>query len=778
MRSPGGHGQLPPNEIVTRWNNTLNTGEVVLNTTSAPEDALLSSFPDWMAPRLKDALRNMGIDKPYAHQVTAWNHLHSGKHTVVATPTASGKTICYTVPVVNRILADPEATALFLFPTKALARDQEKAIGALLQGVDSGAVVAPYDGDTPSDARREIRTKARLIVSNPDMLHMGILPHHSDWANFFSGLSFVVIDELHMYRGVFGAHVSNVIRRLLRVARFYGANPTFAACSATIANPSELAEKVVGQNVQTVSKSTAPKGPRTLAIFNPATIDEETGVRRSNLKETARLSADLVRMGLQTLVFCQSRRSVELVLTYLRERIASSGLDPKRVKGYRGGYLPTVRREIESLLANGHLDAGVATNALELGIDIGSLDAVVMGGYPGTIAGFHQRAGRAGRTFAPSLALLVASADPVDQFLAKNQSYLLEKSPEQALTEPDNVEVLLAHLKCAIFELPIDITEPFANLELEESAVALDCLIEEGDVALSNGRVHWVGESYPASRVSLRSISGKRIVVEESDSETLIAEVDERTAKSELHEGAIYMADGQTYFVEKLDLPAERALVAAVSPTYYTRPHRTIGVTIIDKGDDKSLGGAEMTRGNLNIKESISGFKKVRFKTHENLGFEPLTLPPDEMETDGAWLTPSPNLLGILEQFPKAILMDGFNGVGYALHQVASLHLMCDQRDLAFTVQNTGEDPSNLESAGSLYLYDTHVGGVGLSHRAYDRIDEILMDSRQLIDSCQCKEGCPSCIGPTGKNESDPEKSVKTAAMALLGGILGLRRIK
>ncbi|MCP4680502.1 MAG: DEAD/DEAH box helicase [Deltaproteobacteria bacterium] len=768
MRSPDYRAGDWPRTVIQRWSERRTTGEIVANMTSVPGEGETAPFPKWLLPQTENALRQAGIDAAFSHQVAAWEGLVQDRNVVVATPTASGKTLCYNVPIINRLLKDSESRALYVFPTKALSRDQEVAIRSLAAraGVEAGIYV--YDGDTPADERRLARRDARILITNPDMLHMGILPHHARWSAFFAGLSTVVIDELHAYRGVFGSHVANVIRRLVRVAGFYGANPGFAACSATIANPRELAEAMVGMPFELVEKSGAPTGPKTFAVYNPEVVDSERGIRRSALKEASGLAGNLVAAKLTTLVFCQSRRGVEIVLRYLRDRVASSGRDPERVRGYRGGYLPTVRREIETSLQKGELDAVVATNALELGIDIGSLDAVVMAGYPGTIAALRQRAGRAGRRQGPSLAVLVATSNPLDQFLAREPKYLTETSPERALIQPDNVDILLAHLGCAAFELPFDANGKFGGLSVADTEAVLSHLAEQGVVSFSRDRFYYVGDSYPAGEVSLRNVAAGRVVVIDQKKGEPIAEVDRRAARIEVHEDAIYLSEGRTFFVENLDLDEGVAQVNEVEPVYYTTAHCEVDVRIVEELGQRSLTGGEVANGEVCVTESVIGFKKVRFNTHENLGYGQVSLPSEEMETEATWLTISSSLENLLKEYKGSRLMRGLDGLGYAVHQIASLRLMCDPHDLAFVVQGGmgGVAPS-------LFFYDTHVGGVGLSERAFEDIEPILQDARRLVDGCSCVQGCPSCVGPFEEAAAD----VKTVAVALVRGLVGLREV-
>jgi DEAD/DEAH box helicase domain-containing protein len=747
---------------VAAWHESL-PGELAAEVTAIGRPAALAPWPAELDPRLVRGLKELGVAAPYSHQAAAWELLARGRDVVVATPTASGKSLCYHVPVIDAVLKDPAARALYVFPTKALARDQEASLVRLFEAADAYPKVAVYDGDTPIDARRAAKREARVIITNPDMLHTGILPHHASFAPFFGGLKYVVIDELHQYRGVFGSHVANVVRRLRRVAAFHGAAPRVAACSATIGNPAELAAAVLGGPATAIVESGAPEGPRTMVVYNPEIVDPAMGVRRSALKVAARLAADLVAAGVTTLVFCQTRRGVEVTLRYLRARLLAAGRSPDRARGYRGGYLPQLRREIESALREGALDAVVATNALELGIDVGGLDAVVMAGYPGTIAATHQRAGRAGRRREPSLAVLVARSDPLDQFLAREPRFLLESSPERALVAPDNVEILLPHLKCAAFELPFAAGEGFGPLVAGDTAAALDCLVEEGDVTRARGAYHFIGASYPAAEVGLRSVGGQRVVASDVVTGEVVAEVDPRAASLELHEQAVYQHEGAIYLVERLDLGAGRADLRPVVPIYYTIAVADVLLRVVGMHGERALGGgAAAFEGDVSVREEISAYKKVRFDTNESLGYGAVSLPPVELETEAMWIVPG-------EAAARAVGRDalalGLTGIGHALHQIVALRLMCDPRDLAAAVQAAPESESL-----ALYVYDAHAGGVGLSSRAFGSVPDLLEDTGRLVSGCPCADGCPSCVGPRGE-EDVPWKGLTVALLrALVAG--------
>jgi len=750
------------------WKRDPTSGEIAVEVTEIGRKGEPVEFPPWLPERLVEALRAVGVDAPWSHQLRTWELLAAGRNAVVATPTASGKTLCYNAPVLERLLRDPGARALYVFPTKALARDQEAAIRDLARraGVDARPVV--YDGDTPPQVRRDARSAARILITNPDMLHVGILPHHASWASFFAGLAFVVVDELHQYRGVFGSHVANVLRRLRRVAEFHGADPRFAACSATIRNPRELAEALFEARFEPITDGGAPAGPRSFLAISPQVVDPARGIRCSAIETATRLTADLVREGIVSLLFSQTRQGVEVALRYLRERLEREGRDPERVRGYRGGYLPSLRREIEAALRGGEVDAVVATNALELGIDVGELDAVVLAGYPGTIAALRQRAGRAGRRRGASLAVLVARSTPLDQFLVREPAFLLESSPERALVQPDNVEILLSHLACAAFELPLRDGERFGGLDPGDTLAALECLAEEGRLSRSGGSYHYVHEVYPAGEVGLRDVDGETIVALDVASGEVLAEVDLRAARRELHEQAVYQHEGRAWVVEALDLEAGQARLRPAEPPYYTVPVSHVGLEILELREERALGsaGGKVGAGDVRVTEEITAFKKIRFRTHESLGFGEVDLPPRSMETQAMWLVPARGP-------QREELARGLEGLGIALAQVASLRLMCDPRDVATAVQQapTPDGATGSAIAPALYLYDAHPGGVGLSERSFVDAEQIVADAARLVLGCPCDRGCPSCVGPAPEGDRG---EVKRLAAAIATAFVGL----
>src|SRR3954463_880417 len=566
--------------------------------------ASFAPYPDGTDERLIGALAGRGVHQLYTHQAEAFAHVLGGRNVVTITPTASGKTLCYNAPVLNAIPQDASTRALYLFPTKALAQDQLAELHALSETVTHGSDleigVFTYDGDTPADARRAIRGKAHVVLSNPDMVHSGILPHHPRWAKLFENLRYVIIDELHAYRGVFGSHLANIIRRLHRVCRHYGSNPVFICSSATIANPKQLAERLTGQPFELVQKNGAPRGEKFFLFVNPPVVNAQLGIRRSYLAESRRVALEFLRHNLQLILFAQSRLSVEILTTYLKDAFHGPPGAADVVRGYRGGYLPNRRREIERGLREGQVRAVISTNALELGIDIGALDVAVLAGYPGTIAATWQRAGRAGRRASRSAAVMVASSAPLDQFVVRNPSYFFDASPERALIDPDNLHILVDHIKCAAFELPFRASEPFGRSAHDVQQV-LAILSEQGlvhrtgpagdlDNPSDEGQWTWTSESYPADAVSLRSVSSDNFVIVDTTHEPhVIGETDFTSGPATLHPKAIYIVEGTLYQVKKLDFEGRKAYVRQIDCDYYTDAITNSRVTIIDTFSDPAV---------------------------------------------------------------------------------------------------------------------------------------------------------------------------------------------
>jgi DEAD/DEAH box helicase domain-containing protein len=722
-------------------------------------------FPGELGVGLGSALRERGIQELYVHQREAWEAVQARRNVVIATPTASGKSLCFHLPVLDALARDPNATALYLYPTKALARDQEQALRALAHdaGIEVGAAV--YDGDTPGDARRSTRESARILMTNPDMLHAGILPQHAAWARLFQSLRFVVVDELHTYRGVFGSHVAHVLGRLSRVAQFHGAAPMFLGATATIGNPAEHAARLFGVEndaLALVDRSGAPHGERRLFVYNPPVVNAELGIRESYLKASVRLTVALLKAGVRTLLFGQSRNAVEIMLKYLRDRftehphqsIHGDPITVDSIVAYRGGYLPEMRRGVERGLREGHLLCVVATSALELGIDAGELDAVVCAGYPGTLAETWQRFGRAGRRGMPALALLVASSAPLDQYLATHPELLLEGSIEHARIDPQNTEVLVQHLKCAAFELPFTRTERYTALGPDDTALALGFLAKHGVVHPSANRYHWATDAFPANQVSLRRVGWDNFVIVDTATDEALAELDWHSAPRMLHEQAIYQHDGHQYQVEKLDYENHKAFVRQVEPDYFTTALVHVKVKVIQQeallppphkapgeGVCETLGWGEVA-----ITEQVVGYKKVKFHTHENAGYGDVRLPEVDMHTTAFWITLAPELCAVMG---RATAIEGLAGLAHALELMVTLALMCDPHDIGRAIEDGAPDDDAGTFAATAYLYDTVPGGIGLSERIFGRAADLLERARRLVSACPCPNGCPSCVGAT-----------------------------
>ena len=765
-------------------------------------DAEYGPYPQGTDERLVTALARRGIQQLYTHQADAFAHVLGGRNVVTTTPTASGKTLCYNAPVLNSILQEPSTRALYLFPTKALAQDQLAELHSLAQivGGDAGPEIGvfTYDGDTPSDARRAIRGKAHVVLSNPDMVHSGILPHHPRWAKLFENLRYVVIDELHAYRGVFGSHLSNILRRLQRICRHYGSDPIFICSSATIANPKELAEGLTGRRFELVEKSGAPRGEKFFLFVNPPVVNAELGIRRSYLHETRRVAMEFLKQNLQVIVFAQSRLAVEILTTYLKDTFHGPPGSSDMIRGYRGGYLPNRRREIEKGLREGQVRAVVSTNALELGIDIGALDVSVMAGYPGTIAATWQRAGRAGRRNTRSAAVLVASSAPIDQFVVRNPSYFFDASPEHALINPDNLHILVDHVKCAAFELPFADDERFSG---EDVQAVLGVLAEQGFVHNADGQWNWTNESYPADAVSLRSISSDNfIVVDATNGERVLAETDFTSGPSTLHEKAIYIVEGQLFQVEKLDYDGRKAYVRSVDCDYYTDAITYTKVTILDQFAAQSAGPtaadaneapadpqalqspahAVRSHGEVHVVSRVVGFKKIKFYTNENIGSGELDLPEQQMHTTSYWLTIPARTVQALP-FGADDRRDGVVGLAFAMKNVGQLLLMCDRHDIGLSVDGgsldrsprtggAGSVPEALAANPNVFIYDNYPGGIGFSRPLFEMHDLLLERTHQLIASCPCQSGCPSCVGPEGNTGPYAKQVASLILMHLLSG--------
>ena len=731
------------NQLVDRLRHTPSFMENVAHWETIPaREAQYADYPESLDSRIPAALAARGVHRLYSHQRQAIDAAAAGKDICVVTPTASGKTMCYNLPVLDGILKNPDARALYLFPTKALSADQVSELYELIEQMGVDVKTYTYDGDTPAAARRAVRQAGHIVVTNPDMLHSGILPHHTKWVKLFENLRYIVIDEIHAYRGVFGSNLANVLRRLMRLCRFYGSSPQFICCSATIANPGELAAALIGRPVTLIDKSGAASGEKHVVFYNPPVINKQLGIRRSALQETLGIASMLVDNDISAIVFGKSRLTVEVLTRRLKERVRDPLGNAGRVRGYRGGYLPTLRREIERGLRRGEIRAVVSTNALELGVDIGQLDACVMCGYPGSIASTWQEAGRAGRRRGTSLTVLVASSSALDQYIVSHPGYFFSGSPENALIHPNNLYVLMGHVKCAAYELPFEQGESYA--EGVDTQELLDYLCEEQILHLTGGRYHWMAEEFPASDLSLRSVTSENFLIIDitrPEHHAVIGEMDRYTVPMLLHEHAIYMHEGQQYQVEKLDFTEKKAYVRSVDVDYYTDADLNTSIKVIDVLKEQQLPGGQMAYGEVVVTWLVTMFKKFKLDTQETLGFGPVDLPELEMPTCACWWALDEQITGGLSMDD---LQGGMLGVANALRQILPVYLMCAAGDLC--VQYRVRDP--FTKLPTIIVFDNYAGGIGLSERVYGMRSLIFGDVHSLIRACPCESGCPSCVGP------------------------------
>jgi DEAD/DEAH box helicase domain-containing protein len=775
-------GEILDDILVSR-----STGSCITATRHFPaRAAVLAPFPESLDTRLGAALRARGITELYSHQARAWELVQDGENVVVVTPTASGKTLCYNLPVLQALLQQPDARVLYLFPTKALAQDQLAELEQLAKELPQLKMFT-YDGDTPQDARRAVRARANLVLTNPDMLHSGILPHHTKWATLFQNLRFVVIDELHAYRGVFGSHVANLLRRLRRICQHYGSDPQFIMASATIANPGEHASAIIGAPVEEIAESGAPTGDKLFVCYNPPVVNPELGIRAPYLGEASHLALRFLRERIPTIVFAQSRLSTEVLLTAIKAGVADKTGDSGIVRGYRGGYLPTRRRAVEQGLRDGDVLGVVSTNALELGVDIGHLDAAVLAGYPGTIASLWQQAGRAGRRMESSAAILVASSAPLDQFMMSHPDYLFGASPEHARINPDNPFILVNHLKCATFELPFDDGERFGDREMRRELAALE---DEGLLHKAGARWHWANETYPADHISLRTVTTDNFLVIDTTSRdekqtkrrSIIAEVDWGSAFATIYPKAIYLVESDPFEVQELHFREDEekvAYVKRVNVDYFTDAVSAKGVWILRRLENRHRPDWIAEQGEVLVAEKVVGFKKIKMGTLENVGSGEVELPQQEMQTTSAWITMPPAGLGRISP-SREELIDGLRGVTHLLHHLAPIFLLCDVRDLGSWLGDTtpaeaGATVATRESTRrrlldaetfnpTIYLYDSHAGGIGLAERLFEVLPELVEHARQTLQACPCAWGCPSCVGPV----NEVGRRAKATAAAIL----------
>ena len=804
-------------------------------------------FPAWITEDLVGSLNSRGITGLYSHQLEALNLIKVQKDVVITTGTASGKSLCYQIPILNQLLLDGHSTALLFFPTKALTYDQLKSFSGLISGTslsDNPYLASVYDGDTPSSQRIHIRQKSKILLSNPDMLNIGILPHHTNWAHFFENLKYVVIDEIHLYRGVFGSHIANLIRRLNRIIDFYGAKPQYIMASATIANPSDLAQKLAGRKVVEVTEDGSPRGEKQFVIYNPPFVNQELGIREGVMSASTKLSTLFLVHDIQSLVFCRTRRFVELLLREIRE---VNPKDSNRIRGYRSGYLKNDRREIESGLKDGTINMAVATNALELGVDIGGVDAVLIAGYPGTICSLRQRIGRSGRSLNSSISVLVTSMNPLDQFFARNPQYLLGRPLEQALINPDNPLILLPHIKSASFEFPFQEGDNFGNLSWEELVEYLDYLVSEGVLQKRKSRYFWLSDSYPSNDYSLRSTISNKVLIQYQDTETneleTIGEVDYESALWMVHPGAVYLQDGLAYVVTDLDLKNSIATLTDHRGDFITEPIITEDIepiNLIKKTDEIYYS---LHYGEIEVNSQVTGFKKVQDLTRTVLSIETLDLPIVKLQTTGFWMELKPECIKRMREeslwlsdtndygkewkrisqsvrqrdgytcqscgkhedgtafhvhhkipfktftsIEKANDMDNLvtlcpichrlaelnirmrsalSGLKYLMSNLAPLLVMCEPTDLgAFADPNAKFADSN----PVVLLYDAIPAGIGLSSSLYDRISELLEKCYLMVSTCDCQDGCPSCVGPVSEMGLGGKKETLFLLDMLLNG--------
>jgi len=702
-----------------------------------------AAFPSTLDPRLVAVLKKMGIRELYTHQAEAFEMAAAGKDFVVVTPTASGKSLCYNLPVLNSLLTtSPDARALYLFPTKALSADQVDELYSMVEAAGADIKTYTFDGDTPVSARNAVRKAGNIVVTNPDMLHSGILPHHTIWIKLFENLRYIVIDELHQYRGVFGSHLANVLRRLKRLCDFYGSNPQIILCSATIGNPRELAEKITGKGIEVIDNNGAPAGEKHFVLYNPPVVNRQLGIRKSSVNETARIAGMLIGNGIQTIAFARSRVRVEILTTYLKEQLKEHKIPENRVQGYRGGYLPNERRAVERGLRSGEILGVVSTNALELGIDIGGLDAAVLCGYPGGIASSWQQAGRAGRKNDLSLAIMVASSSPLDQFIVNNPEYFFGKTPEAGIVDPENLVILVSHLKCALFELPVDESESFG---VAPTTQVLDFLAQERLTKKSETKYHYTSDIYPASEVSLRTASPENFVImDESDNGRVIGEIDYFSAPELIHPDAIYIHQSERFQVRNLDWDGKRAYVIPVDVEYFTDAESKVTIKVLHTDQEERLP-QNITKGlgDVSVTRVVVRYKKVRFHTHENLGWGRVSLPEQEMHTTSFWMS-FPDDIAVNLGLSREKLSGALYGASHLLRQIVPVWILSDPSDIR--AYSMIKSPFN--DHPTIYIYESVPGGVGFSRRIFDMFDEIVVGASSLVQKCCCSDGCPSCVGP------------------------------
>ena len=727
------------------------------------KSATYAKFPSVLHPSIIKALASRGIDKLYSHQREAFERAHAGESFTAVTPTASGKSLCYHLPVLQSILEDESSRAIYLFPTKALAQDQLSDLHELIEASEETILSYTYDGDTASSLRSKVRKSGHIVLTNPDMLHSGILPHHTKWVSLFENLKYIIIDELHTYKGVFGSHVAHVLRRLKRICTYYGSDPVFICTSATISNPAELALSLTNTEMRLISNNGAPAGKKHFIFYNPPVVHPTFGIRRSAVLEVRDIASLLYQEGIQTIIFAKSRVRVEMLVTYMKE-LTKEKLFDETVMGYRGGYLPSERRKIEKGLREGDIRTVVSTNALELGIDIGQLQACIMTGYPGNIASAFQQAGRAGRRQEEALIIYVAQSVALDQYIIQNPDYLLGQAPEEVRIHPDNMFILMDHLKCASFELPFTLTEAYGEFDVQQLLAYLE---SEGVLIKTSERWHWMTDRFPASDVSLRSAAQENVVIIDKThpkGTTVIGEMDRYSALTLLHEEAIYIHQGVQYQVEKLDWDEKKAFVTEVDVDYFTDANLAVELKVISEDESSEHKDCKASYGDIAVLAMPTIFKKIRFGSHDNIGSGPISLPAVELHTSSTWFS-----FDVPDGWAESTLTEAMVGAAYAIQSFIPLFVRCDRSDIRVVPQvkavHTGKP--------TFFIYDSYPGGIGLSEKIYDRWSALLSQAADHVVSCYCEAGCPVCIGAQEAG-TGVKRDVESLLNALAGGEAGV----
>ncbi|WP_096188916.1 DEAD/DEAH box helicase [Evansella halocellulosilytica] len=721
------------------------------------EQAKTASFPVNLDGRIQNALMKRGIHELYTHQASAFDAVMKKEHVVAVTPTASGKTFCYNLPVLQRHIDNRESRALYIFPTKALAQDQKSELNEMIDNLDVHINSYTYDGDTPANIRQVVRKAGHIVITNPDMLHSAILPHHTKWISLFENLETVVIDELHTYRGVFGSHVANVIRRLKRICAYYGSNPTFICTSATIANPEELCSELIGENVQLINNNGAPKGKKHFVLYNPPVVNQQLNIRKSATKVVNEIASSFLKERIQTIVFARSRVRVEIILSHLQELVKNE-LNKKSIRGYRGGYLPNQRREIEKSLRSGETVGVVSTNALELGVDIGQLQVCVMSGYPGSVASSWQQAGRAGRRQDESIVIMVANSTSIDQYIFQHPEFFFESSPETARINKDNLIILVDHIKCAAYELPFKQGETFDGTVIEK---ILEYLTEERVLHVQGNQWFWMNDAFPAHNISLRSAAQENVVIIDQtkiEKHRVIGEMDTFSAMTLLHDEAIYLHEGTQYQVEYLDWHEKKAFVREVDVEYFTDANLAVQLKVLEIDEERAIGTQKLQYGDVMVTAMATIFKKIKLETFENIGSGPIHLPEQELHSNGIVLTFQEDTF---EHWHENKIEQVLMGMAHVFQHVACVKVMCDKNDL----HAVPEVKAIHSQQPTIFLYDRYPGGIGLSKSVYEQMEPILFDALQFIGSCPCESGCPTCVGIGG---ASGDMNVKTEVKKLI----------